>query len=151
MEELKVLKSNAMDAYQKADPSGKDLLANLLGKKHFITDMQQLIDSFEAACEYNNTNPLDPKFTNGTSSGNAQEMIAEIAKAMNQGRVMKGGEKRWFPYFEYSPSGFRFNVAVYGVTYANSNGGPRLCFLQEKDAVYAGKQFIGLYDKFYNQ
>lgn len=151
MEELKVLKSNALEAYNLADATGKSLLSNLLGKKHFVSDTKDLIKAFEDACDYNNTNPLSPRFTEGTISGNAMEMIAEIAKAMNRGRVMKGGEQRFYPVFEYAPSGFRFNGALSDVTYTYSGGGPRLCFANREDAAYAGQQFISLYDKFYNQ
>lgn len=150
MEILQVTKDNALQAYKDGDDDQKSLLSKLFGKKHFFSDMTEMIDSFEAACDYNNTNPRDPRFTNGTPSGNAMEMIAEIAKALNGGKVMKGGEYRWYPWFEYATSGFRFRVSYYSYTSAFSCGGPRLCLLNEKLSNYMGKQFLPLYDTFLN-
>lgn len=147
---LQVTKDNALQAYQQADGLGKSLLVNLFGKKHFCTDMMELIDSFQAACDFNNTNPNDPKFTAGTVSGNHMEMIAEVAKALNGGKVMQPGEKRWYPYFEYVPSGFRLGAAGCAIARTCSDGGPRLCFASEKLALYAGNTFLPFYDKFLN-
>lgn len=147
---MEVKKENAVEAFRQADTTGRTLLANLFGKKHFISDMREIITSFEAACEFNNTNPLADRFTKGTESGIAMEMIAEIAKAMNGGKVMKGGEKRYYPYFEYASSGFRFYDACYGVTCAHSSGGPRLCTEKSEHATYMGQKFLFLYDKLLN-
>lgn len=149
-EVLEVKKENAVEAFRQADTTGRTLLANLFGKKHFISDMREIITSFEAACEFNNTNPLADRFTNGTESGIAMEMIAEIAKAMNGGKVMKGGEKRYYPYFEYASSGFRFHDACFGISYACSAGGPRLCTEKSEHAIYMGQKFLPIYDKFLN-
>lgn len=148
-EELKVLKSNALDAYTKASKEGKELLSNLLGKKNFIIDIKERVQGFLDACEVNGTDPVDPKFTSGTPSGNALEMLAEIAKALNGGKVMTSKDKRYYPYFIYDP-GFRFCDVVYDITDSDSFGGPRLCVLDENLAKYFGTQFIGLFDKFLN-
>lgn len=151
MEEfLQVTKTNARAAFSQADAGGKTMLVTLFGKKHFVSDMQELIDSFEAACDFNNTNPQDPRFTHGTESGIAMEMIAEIAKAMNGGKSMKGGEKRFYPVFEYSPSGFRFGAAYFDFTCTFSYGGPRLCTETEQNARYLGTKFLHLFDKLLN-
>lgn len=151
MEELlQVTKTNARAAFSQADAGGKTMLVTLFGKKHFVSDMRELIDSFEAACDFNNTNPKDPRFTQGIESGIAMEMIAEIAKAMNGGKVMKGGETRYYPFFEYTPSGFRFYDAIYAITFTYSGGGPRLCTANRDHAIYMGQKFLPLYDKFLN-
>lgn len=147
---LLVTKENALQAFKEADAAGRRLLVNLFDKKHFVSDMRELIDSFEAACEFNNTNPQASRFTQGTESGIAMEMIAEIAKALNGGKAMKGGEKRYYPWFEYASSGFRFGGARYGLADSFSGGGPRLCTEKAEHAIYMGQKFLHLYDKFLN-
>jgi hypothetical protein len=110
----------------------------------------EIIKLFEDACEYNNTNPKDPRFTQGTEAGNNMEMLAEIAKALNGGRVMKPNEKRYYPIFIDDESGFRLFSVVYDVDYSTPSGGPRLCLLNERLARYMGTQFIEFYNRFYN-
>lgn len=147
---IHVTKQNALQAYNDGDATFKKNLANLLGKKHFVTDRRELITSFEAACEFNNTSPLSARFTQGTESGIAMEMIAEIAKALNGGKVMKGGEKRYYPWFEYTQPGFRFHDAYYGFSATLTTGGPRLCTENRDNAIFMGQHFLPLYDKFLN-
>jgi hypothetical protein len=149
MEELKLLKTDARIAFDKGT-SGDQALLKRLFPKEFVSDMRELIQSFEAACEYNNTNPKARRFTEGTESGIYQEMIAEISKALNGGKVMKGGEERWCPYFEYSAAGFRFIGAHYDDTYADAASGPRLCLKNKELAVYSGTKFLPFWDKFLN-
>lgn len=151
MEEiLQITKTNAQAAFKSADSGGKSLLSSLFGKKHFVSDMMELIKSFEDACEFNNTNPTDPKFTQGTEAGNNMEMLAEIAKALNGGKVMKPGEKRFYPYFIHDESGFRLGVVCCVISYSSTSGGPRLCCAEERLAKYMGTQFQPFYNRFYN-
>lgn len=151
MEEiLQVTRLNAQAAFKDADASGKTMLSNLFGKKHFTSDMTELIKSFEDACEFNNTNPNHPKFTQGTEAGNNMEMLAEIAKALNGGKVMKPGEKRFYPFFIHDESGFRLGAVYSGVSYSATTGGPRLCVSEERLAKYMGTQFLPFYNRFYN-
>lgn len=151
MEEiLQVTKTNAQAAFKEAGPDGKSMLTHLFGKKHFVSDMTELIKSFEDACEFNNTNPLHPKFTQGTEAGNNMEMLAEIAKALNGGKVMKPGEKRFYPVFIHDDSGFRLYGVYFDFSLSYSIGGPRLCLAEERLAKYMGTQFQSFYNRFYN-
>lgn len=145
-----VTKEKAMQAYKNADAAGKSTISDLLGKKHFVSDTTEIIKLFEDACEYNNTNPNDPRFTQGTEAGNNLEMLAEIAKALNGGRVMKPNERRYYPYFIHDESGFRLFTVYCGIVSSGSFGGPRLCLLNERLARYMGTQFIEFYNRFYN-
>jgi hypothetical protein len=150
MSTLTIEKKNAIVAYEQADTSGKQLLANLFGKKHFVSDMTELIDSFEAACEYNNTNPNSKRFTEGTEAGIHLEKLAEIAKALNGGRVMKPNEKRWYGYFIHDEAGFRLDGVNFDIVLSLSYGGPRLCCLDEKLARYMCTKFIHYFNHFLN-
>lgn len=147
---LHVTKDNALQAYQQGDGKEKVLIAKLFGKKHFCSDQKELIDSFEAACEYNNTNPNDPRFTNGTEAGNNMEMLAEIAKALNGGKVMKPGERRYYPVFIHDEAGFRLFAVDYDFTNSLTGGSPRLCCQKEEHAKYMGTKFQPIYNRFYN-
>lgn len=147
---LPITKENAVQAFKDGDDKERALLIRLFGKKPFITERMELIDSFEAACEFNNTNPADRKFTQGTEAGNNMEMLAEIAKALNGGKVMKPGEKRYYPVFIHDESGFRLDSVSYGIAYSGTGGGPRLCCAEERHAKYMGTKFLPFYNHFYN-
>lgn len=145
---LYITKDNALQAYKNADEKGKALLSDLFGKKNFCSDMTELIKCFEDACEYNNTNPNSARFTEGTEAGIALEQLAEIAKAINGGKVMKPNEKRYYPYFYHDEAGFRLDDVGCGIV--GSGGGPRLCCLNEKLARYMGTQFLSTFNRFLN-
>lgn len=147
---LQVTKDNALQAYNQADGEGKSLLVNLFGKKHFCSDMTELIDSFHAACDYNNTNPNDPRFTQGTDAGIALEQLAEIVKAANGGRVMKPNEKRYYGWLIHDEAGFRLFGVGYDVSRSRTAGGPRLCCIDEKTARYVYTKFLPYFDRFLN-
>lgn len=147
---IPVTKTNALAAFKDGDAKERSLLIRLLGKKHFTSDMTELIKSFEDACEFNNTNPNDHRFTQGTEAGNNMEMLAEIAKALNGGRVMKPGEKRFYPVFIHDEAGFRLYDVYCDISNSYSSGGPRLCLAEERLAKYMGTQFQSFYNRFYN-
>lgn len=150
MATLTLDEGQAKKFYPTATPEFKAMLEHSFGKKVFCVNVMERVKSFEDACAENGTDPNDIKFTQGTVSGIHMERIAEIAKALNGGRVMKGGEKRYYPYFEYAPSGFRFGGSGYGISGTGSDGGPRLCVLNPELAKYLGTQFITEFDKYLN-
>lgn len=136
--------------YKTASPELKEIMKGSYPNGFFSDNPMDFVTSFEAACDYNNTNHNDAKFTQGTEAGNNMEMLAEIAKAMNGGKVMKPVEKRYYPVFIHDESGFRFDGVRCDFTVSYTAGGPRLCCEKEEHAKYMGTRFLNHYDKFFN-
>lgn len=146
MEELKVLKSNAIDAYQKADGIGKALLSNLLGKKHFLLKPIDRIKTFEDACE--ELGEDSALFNIGTADEIAFRKLKVIVRALNGDWVPNwndGSQRKWFPWFYLNEPGFRFDGSHGDWTSARATGGSRLCFASQELSDYAAKQFLPLY------
>jgi hypothetical protein len=151
METLQINKSNAVKAFNEADKSGKDLLANLFGSEVFtpkkITDR---VKSYEDACIVMKVNPYDylPYDCPATpfeKSINAFAKLQVIAQALNEGwqpNWDNTSEYKYYPWFKIQ-GGFAYHYVFY--CYSNSYVGSRLCFKSSALAEYAGKQFLDLY------
>ena len=72
-----------------------------------------------------------------------------IAKALNNGWRAdweNGNQRKWYPWFEVSPSGFSFDdTACYSAP--NAGVASRLCVKSEELAIYFGKQFIDIHKR----
>ncbi len=153
MEALQINTENALKAYYDADNNGKLLLQNLFGKAIFSKKITDWFESFEDGCALTGEDPNDQKFFTGTPDEIAYKKLKVIVRALNEGTVLSyadPNQRKWYPWFEYSGSGFRFYVASYGYSFAYSSGGSRLCFHNEELAVFAGKKFIALYNQLLN-
>ena len=149
METLQISKANALSAYRKADKKVKELLEELFGKQVLSTEVTERIKSFEDACLELGIDSTDANFSTGTVDEIAFKKLKVIAAALNEGTVLSfadSNQRKWYPWFEYSGSGFRFRGTDFDITLACTTGGSRLCFHTEKLAIYAGKQFIDLYN-----
>lgn len=139
-----------LDAYLEA---GKELQKKL---KALQTpgNIMEVVKTFEDACIITGDNPNDAKFNiYGTIDEIAYLKLKVIAKALNGDVVLTyadPNQHKWYPWFQYSGSGFRFDDAGYGLSDTYAAGGSRLCFATQKLAEYAGKQFIDLYNQFLN-
>jgi hypothetical protein len=118
------------------------------------------VESFEKACElrgYDAANIL-PDVTKFPSKHQkaiiAFAMLVIINEAMNEGKELDWNdddEYKYYPWFdmEYhkknNPSGFRFDVTIYGITATYTGGGSRLCFFTREDAKFAGEHFVDIY------
>jgi hypothetical protein len=71
-----------------------------------------------------------------------------ITEAINDGWVAdysNSNQRKWFPVFYMSPSGFVFLLADYRYSGAYAGGTSRLCFETEAAAIFAGKTFTEIY------
>ena len=153
--ELKVKKTNAIKAYNKAGTEGKALLENLYGVDTFKN--QNIIDrikSFEDAMEETGR-PNVPDFSNVPQDMReyfkAQYKMSVIAEALNEGWTPNwdnDNERKWRPWLVMSPSGFAFCGSTFGYSLAYAGSGSRLCFKTRELSDYAGEQFIDLWREF---
>ena len=79
-----------------------------------------------------------------------QHKAVVITEAINEGWVAdysNSSQKKWFPVFYMSPSGFVFRYANFGCSNAGAGGTSRLCFETKAAAEYAGKTFTEIYQE----
>ncbi len=156
MENLTILKANAIKAFTGADKAGKKLLSDLFGDKVLSEKITDRVKSFEDACELNGENAellLRTWKANGDEPHEiAYKMQTRIAKALQQGwqaDYSNGKQPKWYPWFVWDKvaSGFRFSYSYYGCDRTYTAVGPRLCFPTEELADYFGKQFIEIHNQ----
>lgn len=146
---LQVTKDNALQAYKEAGSEGKGLLANLFGKRHFLTKVTERITSFEEACLEVGEDPMASKFSEGTRDEIAFKKLKVIVRALNEGWTPNwnnGSEYKWYPWFFLDSPGFRLDVVVYVRTGTPAGLGSRLCFKSRELSDYAAKTFLCLYE-----
>lgn len=71
-----------------------------------------------------------------------------IAEAIREGWIPdfdNENQKKWYPYFIKSGSGWAFRATRYDYTFTNATVGSRLCFPTQELAEYFGRQFIALH------
>lgn len=158
METLNITKANALAAYEQANDKGKLLLTNLFGKDTFakirfkdFTDIKTLAD----VIEYLGDEDADVK---AIQTGLPADVLAYlqlriIVKAINGGKFVdwkNTSVNKYYPWFCAfgAPSGFSFSAC--DCNRSNSCVGSRLCYSSSDRAVYAGKQFLEIYNNYIN-
>jgi hypothetical protein len=153
MENVQILKTNLLSAYKNADKKSKELLAQLFGMDSISSNVIDRVKTFEDACTEVGEDPENQKFHTGTPDEIAYNKLKVIIQALNECVELSFANKeqrKWYPWFEFVGSGFRFGGTGYAITYTYAIGGSRLCFHSEELAKYAGTQFIELYNQFLN-
>ena len=83
----------------------------------------------------------------------AYMQLTYIAKAINGGEWMDYSDtsvNKYFPWFHASGSASGFSCVDYGYGRSNSLVSSRLCFKTREMAIYAGKQFLDIYNQYIN-
>jgi hypothetical protein len=79
----------------------------------------------------------------------AQYMLMAITEAKNDGWKAdwtNSNQRKWFPYFGFSPSGVRFYYSCYNYSYASAGLAARLCLKDEATSDAAGTELTELYE-----
>jgi len=153
---VQIEESKARSMYKTASREFKQLLEDTFGKEFFSGSVINRIKSYEDACTELGEEPLNK--SEMIKSGFTQDEIdyrklKTITKAYNEGWVAdynNSDQKKWCPWFNFSPSGVRFGGSVYYYSYAYAGRAARLCFKDEATSDAAGKQHTELYSKFIN-
>lgn len=148
-ETLEITKDKAILAHESANKKGKELLENLLGKKTFQKDVKERIKTLNDAIEELGERDKDViEYRKLQRAGVADYILANqeailVCKALNEEWEPdwdNSNERKYFPWFDMSSSGFRFYVCDYWFT--NANVGSRLCLKSSDLAIYYGTQFV---------
>ena len=84
----------------------------------------------------------------------AQYKAVVITEALNEGWRANWediSQKKWYPWFSVSPSGFVFDVTDDDYSIAFAGNASRLCFKSEELAEYSGKQFVKIWSEILNK
>jgi len=149
MKTIELIQKNVLKAYREANPDGKKMLENLIGKEVFKQDITDRVKTYEDSLE-------ETGRPNVLNFGDVPEdlvpffhsvyrVIVEI-EALNEGEKMDiydSSKRRHYPYFACNgaPSGFAFIGSFCDNSSAYAGGGSRLSFKDEKTSNYFGKQF----------
>ena len=116
-------------------------------------EVKKRIASFEEALKVTGR-PQLPDFSNLPADlreyFEAQYMAIVITEALNEGWVAdftNNSQEKWWPWFTMCSSGFVFRDTYYYYSGTIAGYGSRLCFKDEATAIYAGQQFIEIWNK----
>lgn len=70
---------------------------------------------------------------------------AKAARGEWQPDWSNGDQKKWYPWFEYTPSGFVVTVTIYYYHFTNASVGSRLCFPTREMAKAFAEENLELY------
>ncbi len=156
MKTLQITEANARRLYKDATPEFRTTLEDTFGKEYFsrkVTDCE----TYEEICQFIGEPPVNEEELK--QIGFSQDEIdyrklKQITKAYNDGWVADYNDvnqRKWIPWFSFSPSGARFNYSNCHFSLADAGRAARLCFKDKATSDAAGKRFTDLYARFINQ
>ncbi|MDR0658827.1 MAG: hypothetical protein LBG18_07855 [Mediterranea sp.] len=113
-------------------------------------NIKDIVKSYEDACKVLGEQPITD-FGNATPDEIAYKKLKTVIKALNEGwtpSYKDSNQRKWYPWFYISPSGFAFGGSLYVCAYPAAGRAARLCLKSEELADYAGKQFKDLWEGF---
>lgn len=137
--------------YPNASKELREKLEAIFGVQNLTTDICDIVKTYEDACRVNGEIPIDVetmKLSGFTDDEISLRKLKSITKALNQGQTLSwkdGDQKKWFPWFYVSPSGFSFYDTCCDYSDPLAGIASRLCFVSSELAAYAGRQFVELY------
>lgn len=153
MKNLQISEEKAKELYTGASKEFKVLLEETFGKKLFLGDVKDRIDSWEDMMREANR-PDVPEFhelpEDMRDHFKKYYKAVVMTEAYNEGKKMDIYNKnkyRHYPYFETngSPSGFRFYYSICGASCAIAGSGSRLSFEDENISNHAGIKHTDIY------
>lgn len=115
-------------------------------------NIKDRVKSYEDACNELGEQPITD-FGNDTKDEIAYKKLKTIAKALNEGWVANyrdGSQRKWFPWFYVSSSGFTFGATYFECSYPYAGHAARLCLKDSGLAEYMGENeaFLTLWEDF---
>lgn len=160
METLTIKKDDALKIYKNATSKGKTLLENLLGKKTFLKDIKDRINSVDdAIVELGENDPEVIQLRKLQEIEIADNILARqeavvLIKAYNEGWEPDWTDDDQYKYSHRfymggSKGSSAFRCDDYGIWNTGSNVGSRL-FLKSSDLVYhTGEKHLEVFKRFH--
>jgi hypothetical protein len=112
--------------------------------------MKKKVNSYESACVALGKQPVTD-WGDDTTDEIAYKKLKTIIEALNEGwkaDYTNGNERKWFPWFNVSLSGFAFGDTLCECSAPLAGCAARLCLKSSDLAEYAGKTFLKLWEDF---
>lgn len=123
----------------------KAALEEIFGKRFFLP-IQERVKTLEDACEITGDDPNDKKYHEGRPKNCAFNRLETKIKALGSEHeklsFKKPNQKKWFPYFQWTDAGFRFNDSYCVCTFSLAGAGSGLCLPTEELSKYAAIEFV---------
>lgn len=153
---LKITEEQAKKLYLEASANLKEILESNFGKTTFLKNFQDAVKTYYDACEIIGEKPIDEQHLMDCGLGKSEiafmklKTIFKAANKMNndwKADYSNSSQYKYYPYFVWRSSGFRYVVTDYSITCTNA--GSRLCCGTFDDAEYIGKKFEDLYNDYF--
>lgn len=153
---LKITEEQAKKLYLEASANLKEILESNFGKTTFLKNFQDAVKTYYDACEIIGEKPIDEQHLMDCGLGKSEiafmklKTIFKAANKMNndwKADYSNSSQYKYYPYFVWRSSGFRYLGTDYARTYART--GSRLCCGTFDDAEYIGKKFEDLYNDYF--
>ncbi len=150
---LQIQRVQAISAYNKANQQEKTLLENLFGKERLLSsDISELINGWEDILLLSGRDAKEFELRPGETDDELAYREAKlVALVYNGGKIpeaMNTKQNKYFPWHQIDKnSGFGLAYDDYDGWDSISGVGVRLCFLESKHAVDAGKKFLSIYSR----
>jgi hypothetical protein len=155
MTNVKLEKSTALKLYPEAPDWFKKVLVETFGEDCFRKKDWNDFKTFEDLCQAIGTTEADfnRKWEHADLDPSTLvfERLKVCTRAYNQDwpfNAYDTNQRKWYPYFEVSSSGFGFSCTIYNFDGADAGVGSRLCFESQEKAEHAGRNFIKLFEEF---
>jgi len=148
--ELKLEKKTARKLFPESPDWFKKVLVETFGEKSFVIDYRN-IDSYEDAVEMRPVDEDDIIYPTDRPHIVAYKQYCHIVKAINgnwKADYNDPNQKKWFPVFLSSGSGFGFSYSDSYYDSRFSSVGSRLVFESEAKSDHMGKTFNQLFNNF---
>lgn len=153
--ELTIDRATAREIYPDAPERIKKKLEETFGIEEFIPKDYETLISFDDCCKRQGTTEeeFNKRFLNiGLDLDTIDfERLKIINAAINAGwkpNYKDDTQKKWFPVFTVSYSGFGFSYSVYGYVRTFTPVGSRLCLQSEEQSNYSATQFPDVWKSF---
>jgi hypothetical protein len=153
--ELKIKKETAREIYDESPSGLRKILEETFGIDYFKKTNFKDFKTFDDLCRATGNTEVefnkkwDPASFDPSTI--AFERMKILTRAYNQDwpfDAYNTNQRKWYPWFNVSSSGFGFSGAAYFYVIANTVVGSRLCFESEEKAIHAAKTFIKLFENF---
>jgi hypothetical protein len=146
-ENLTVPKDKVIKAYNEAKTSKrKSFLENIFGKKVFVPDVMERINSLDDVFKETGKSAKDYVYTGNDPDKimlNATAIALLISRAFNEGKEAdwaNSNQPKYFIWQKYSPS-VGWSLCDVDLWFTNTGCGARLCFLNKEHALKAYELF----------
>ena len=148
---LKLTETKARQLYPTASPELKEILESTFGLEALSQKITDRVKSYQDACRETGETPIDENALRAAGVPDDEivyKMLKTITRALNgkwKANWADGNQKKWFPWFRLSSSGFVFDGSYYRYSDPRAGHASRLCFESDELATYAGKQFLDVW------